>query len=610
MKENHNRCRIAFLPEEASVRVACGTTILVAAREAGIGILSPCGGNGTCGKCKVVVEGDASEPNPTEREVLTASELAAGVRFACQCATHGDVTVTVPEESRRPEGRILETDAMQLGEIDSPLTKVHVKMPRPELGESRSVLDILIDHLPEGTELMCRQRCVVQDFVKQVVDAEFDVTAGIVGDRLYRLEAGDTTDSLYGVAVDIGTTTVVGTLMDLSTGRSLGVASRTNPQKSYGDDVISRIAFAGESEDHPEQLQKAIVDCLNDILRQLASTSGIDTSAISLIGVAGNPTMNHLLLGIDVRPIGVGPYLAGNRAGLFCNAGELGLEVAAGTAVYVLPNISAFVGGDIVAVALATDLMHAEKLTLALDIGTNGELMLGTRERMLATSCATGPALEGARIAQGMGAADGAIDHVDIAGGELVVSVLGNAEATGICGSGLFDIVAALLDAGIVDETGRMLDPGEHDSLSQELASRLRKDDEGPYFVLVEEPNEVRLTQRDVREFQLAKAAISAGIGILLTEYGAAVEDIDEVLMAGAFGNYIRKSSALRVGILPAVDPDRVKFVGNAASAGARRVLLDRGSLEDAERLSTWVTYVELGTRADFQMAFAEKMMF
>jgi uncharacterized 2Fe-2S/4Fe-4S cluster protein (DUF4445 family) len=320
--------------------------------------------------------------------------------------------------------------------------------------------------------------------------------------------------------------------------------------------------------------------------------------------------MNHLFLGFDVRPLATGPFLAANRQGLICDAGDLGLVAGIGATVMVLPNISGFVGADTVGVALATDILEAHKLTLAVDIGTNGELLLGTRKRLLATSCATGPALEGARISQGMGAADGAIDHIDIVDGKVVVSVLGDVDAVGICGSGLIDMVACLVKAGIVDSTGRMLERNELPELPESLAGRLRVNGSGPYFVFVEAPMAVRLTQRDVREFQLAKAAIAAATHILLKEYGAEVGDIHEVLLAGAFGNYIRKESALLVGLLPAVAPEKVKFIGNAASAGAKRVLLEATAMELAETISTRAEFIELGGRADFQAEFVDRIMF
>jgi uncharacterized 2Fe-2S/4Fe-4S cluster protein (DUF4445 family) len=417
------------------------------------------------------------------------------------------------------------------------------------------------------------------------------------------------------VAFDVGTTTIVGVLVDLTTGLRAGVASRTNPQIHFGDDVVSRIKYIEDHEHGLAELQKRIVNCLNDIILELAGEANIDLDCIYEATAVGNSTMTHILLGVNPSPIAHAPYVNVFRGPIDVGAPALGLDLNAYTNVHVLPNIAGFVGSDTVGVILAARLMHNEDVCIAVDIGTNGEIAIGNRGRIIVCSTAAGPAFEGARIRHGMRATEGAIDKVVIRD-DVEVSVIGGGRASGICGSGLLDVVAELLRAGVIDTSGRIL---TGDALPATVPDAVRRAvttfNGQPAFVLVDghasktaEP--ILLTQRDVREVQLAKGAIWSGIRVLCSEFGVEPRDVSRILLAGGFGNFLRRSNAKRIGLLPDVPTPRIEFIGNAAAVGARMALRSRTSRLEAARISVKAEYVELGTRADFQMLFMESMMF
>ena len=406
---------------------------------------------------------------------------------------------------------------------------------------------------------------------------------------------------------------VVASLLDLRTGHEVAVASRTNPQVAFGDDVVSRISHATEG--GLAELQQAVVGCLNALLREIEERSGIPRDQIYEATVVGNTTMSHLLLGLEPEQLARIPFAPVVREGLTMPAAELGLEVHERGRLHVLPNIAGFVGSDTVGVILATGLLGRGEPTLAVDIGTNGEMVMALDGRLVACSTAAGPAFEGARIRHGMRAAPGAIEQVRL-GEDVAISVVGNARPRGICGSALIDAVAELLRAGILDPSGRLLAP---DELPAELPDGLRRrvvPGEGGYDFVVVGAEEsatgepIALTQRDIRQVQLAKGAIRAGIEILKKRLGLADSDLAAILLAGGFGNFIRRSNAVRIGLLPPVEHERIRFVGNAALAGAKMAL---ASVEDrrlAEEVSRRVEYLELGSLGEFAAEFAEAMLF
>ena len=543
--------QVTFLPENTHVHVLPGTPVVEAAGRANIIIETPCGGAGTCGQCRVVVRQNAPTPTGAERQALSADELARGVRLACQARVHCDLTIEVPASSRFLGQRIL----------------AH--------GLEQAVCEL--------------QPCV-------------------------SLDPGDRAGLLYGAAFDVGTTTVVGALLDLARGDQLATAVRPNPQIPLGDDVIARIGHAG-NDGGLEELRTLVVDCINEMVAEMCRSVGCAPESVYEVTLVGNTTMNHVLLGIDPTPLAQAPYRAVLLEGRAVSAGELGLRIRSNGRAYTLPNIAGYVGGDTVGVILAAGLRDADGAQLALDIGTNGEIVLGGRDRLVACSTAAGPAFEGARIRHGMRAADGAIEKVVI-DGDVRLNVIGGGAPRGLCGTGVIDAVAALLDAGILDASGRMLAPDELPAgVDDALKRRLVEQDGQRCFVLADadpaaggEP--IGLTQRDVREVQLGKGAISAGTRIILREYGVTVEDLRRVLLAGAFGNYVRARSVIRIGLLPDIPVEKVKFIGNAAGTGAKMALSGRTCREQAEELARTTEYIELAGRPDFQTEFAAAMLF
>ncbi len=427
--------------------------------------------------------------------------------------------------------------------------------------------------------------------------------------RKYRALAG--TGAILGVAVDIGTTTVVAKLLDMTTGRCLATQAMLNPQTRFGDDVVSRINYA-QSEEHLTELHNIIVACVNALIRRLCRRAGAEASSIYEASIVGNTTMNHLLLRLPVEQLGRAPYRAWSVEARDIPPAELAIEMNPAGNVHCAENIAGFVGADTTAVALAVDMDSIEDRVLAVDIGTNGEIVLGTREKLYAASCAAGPALEGARIRHGSRAVDGAVEAV-VFNEDISLDVIGKLPPRSICGSGLIDAVAVLVDLGIVDRTGRFADVQSLGaSLPKPIAARILEYEGQPAFCLAwneraSQPD-ILLTQRDIREVQLAKAAIRAGIRILMNKLGLSDLDIDRVLLAGAFGNYIRPSSAIRIGLLPNVPLDRIESVGNAAATGAEILLISEESRDRAARLARRIQYIEIAHEANFADIFADAM--
>jgi uncharacterized 2Fe-2S/4Fe-4S cluster protein (DUF4445 family) len=432
------------------------------------------------------------------------------------------------------------------------------------------------------------------------------------------VEPGDTTRHLYGVAFDIGTTTVVAYLMDLTSGREIASASDLNPQGAYGEDLISRLSFTQEHPQGLEVLRQEIVALLNRLVEEAAARAGVRKEHIYEATVVGNVVMQHLFLGIDPQGLAAAPYAPVVRAGLSLRAEEVGLELVPQARVHLLPSIAGFVGADMVGVLLTVLPQQSPEIQLIIDLGTNGEIALGSRERLLVCSTAAGPAFEGARIQHGMRSASGAIDRVRI-GEDVTCRVIDGGPALGICGSGLIDAVAGLLEQGLIDSSGRLLRDSElPPTVSPKLRHRLKgsaEDGNGPRFVLVPQQlsgtgADIFLTQQDIRELQLAKGAIYAGIQVLKRELGIEDQDICRVLLAGAFGTYVNTANAQRIGLIPPVPRERVQAIGNAAGFGAQIALLSSPERRIAELAARRAEHVRLSGRPDFQDDFLRALHF
>ncbi|MBN2322337.1 MAG: DUF4445 domain-containing protein [Spirochaetes bacterium] len=621
----NQRVRVTIQPEGKTVSVLEGTSVYEALGEAGIIIKSECGGSGVCGSCKVrIVEGEYVQEG-SER-YLTRDEIERGTVLACRTRITSDMKVEIPVESRLFEQKIL-TAGIAAGpdsgvSLSPAIRKTAVEPPSPSLSDQRPDLERVADSAAvsdsaSGVELKPVPLEVLQALPETIRQDGWKATVLLKDGGIIGIESGDTTDRLYGVAFDIGTTTVVGYLLDLNTGREVAVASRTNPQTSYGDDVITRIHFSGSKENGLKVLQKLIIGCINEIIEELAGSAGIEPAHIYEITTTGNTTMSHLFLGISPKYLALNPYVGAIKSACEPAARELGVGINPYGRVYVMPNIAGFVGGDTVAVILASELYKSDEVRFAIDIGTNGELVMGNKDRLVACSTAAGPAFEGARITHGMRASDGAIEKIVLSDGEVSVNTIGDSLPIGICGTALIDGIAELRKLGVIDERGKLL---KEDGLPEGTPDFVRKRviDHETYktsFVLVEKEktgtgSPILLTQKDVRETQLAKGAILAGYEILKETLGVSDGDVKEVLLAGAFGNYIRREQAKRIGLLPDLPLERIRFIGNAAGSGAKMLLLSQNLRKEATLISNRTEYIELAVSPDFQKRFADAMFF
>jgi len=613
---SEKRCRVTFEPEGKTVYVTAGTSIFEAAGEAGIIINSPCGGAGVCGNCRVAVIRGDFEQKGSER-FITDKDLRKGMVLACRTKINSDMVIEIPLTSRLFEQKIL-TEGIEFQLKLSPnVRKVFIHVDEPSLEDQRSDLDRVWDALGLGNPGPKVAVDVLRRLPSKLRKADYTTTVVLNENEIIGIETGDKSERNYGVAFDIGTTTVVGYLMDLNTGRQLAVSSQTNPQTSYGDDVISRIQHTITHKGGLEELNERIVSCLNDLIDDLVDQAGIEKKFIYEITTTGNTTMNHLFLKIDPRNLSLHPYVGVLRSHLDVRAATLGVHINRYGKAYTMPNIGGFVGGDTVAVILASGMHKSEELKFAIDIGTNGELVMGNRDRLVSCSTAAGPAFEGARITHGMRASDGAIEKVFIGEAGIEVNTIGNAKAIGLCGTGLIDAIAELRKAGVINTGGKMLKPEElPGSVPDAVRNRIIVHEKwGSSFILVpsgesKTGEDILLTQKDVRETQLAKGAIFAGYQLLKRVLELEDDDITEVLLAGAFGNYIRRHQAKWLGLLPDIPTEKIKFIGNAAGAGAKMVLLTKELREEACDISRNTEYIELAVRQDFQRVFADSMFF
>lgn len=608
--------KILFQPSGRAVYVLPGTLIMEAAARAGIILQAACGGAGTCGKCIVRVQAGVCPASETEIRVLGNVRVAAGDRLACRARIQAAMTVVVPESSLFESGlKILMTDQGTVLPVVATIRKTFRRLAAPRQGDTDSDLRRLTQGLIPGPVRLDVLRALPGTLRR----ANYAVTLVQADDAVIAVEAGDTSDQCYGVAFDVGSTTLVGTLVDLLTGREMGVAACVNPQTSFGDDVVSRIQLCRSDPHGLARLSDAVVAALNRLTAELLADAAVPPEHVYRVMIAGNTTMQQLVCGIDPSALGELPFVPAFNRGLDLEAAAIGLHTAPAAHVFVFPQIGGFVGGDTVAGILATGLDRCSGAALLVDIGTNGEIVLAHAGQLMATSVAAGPAFEGARIVNGMRAAAGAIEKVVLGDdGDLRINVIGDRQAAGLCGTALIDAVAELLRCGMIDATGRIVSPEELPaSLSPALRMRVCAWEEGgaPAVVLAHPDETVDgrplcLFQKDIRELQLANAAIRAGINRLLRQAGIAVRDLKEVLLAGAFGNFIRRRNALRIGMLPPLPHERIRFVGNAASLGAKLVLLSNREKQAAEAVLGKTRHVDLSLDPEFQMEFSEAMLF
>jgi len=607
------KVKVTFLPKETSTRVPSGTTLFHAAAWTGQPIESTCGGRGTCGKCRVQVIQGSAPVTPADLQHLSQEDMAGGWRLSCQSEARDEMVVHVPRLLTTPKTAMFGVGRQVL--LDPNVHKVHLRLEEPTLHDQRSDVQRLREALRQEGFAMSAELPVVRTLPKALRDAEFDVTAVVCGETLLAVEPGDTTSACFGIAFDLGTTTIVGTLMDLNNGEPRGVTSNLNAQAIHGGDVLSRISHTMGKKEGLQEMQHFASFTMNGIIERLTAESGVPLDRIYEITVAGNLTMMHLLLGIDPEPISVTPFAPAVSHGLNLRAADLGITIHPEGRVFLFPAIGSYVGGDIVAGLLATALPRGNKLRLFVDVGTNGEIALGSEPRTLSTAAPAGPAFEGAEISCGMRATIGAIEGVRITEDSVVLQTIQDAPPVGLCGSGLIDAVAQLYKRGLMDATGRMRSAGDLEGkVPESLASRLITVDGVRAFVLATDKETggkpILFSQKDVRQLQFAKGSIASGIRVLMNEMGVVPDDLQEVLLAGAFGSYINPDAARIIGLVPAVPLARIRAVGNAAGEGAKIALLSYREREAAEVMPSRVEYIELSGREDFNDIFMSVLGF
>ncbi len=599
------------LKREVEVEVDRGTSLLKAAYKANIKLESDCGGMGRCGKCKVVVPKGVTPLTPQEREYLTPFEVKENVRLACQAFVRTATSVLIPAASTS-EAKILE-DGIDRSVSFEPITKkCYLKITAGDLKQKKAVMKIIEDFLLQhGLEKPKIEFPCLKTLSLMLRGNTSGLTAVLCKDEVLGFEAGDTTDRLYGMAVDIGTTTVVGYLFDLVSGRLMGVDSALNQQGRYGSDVVTRIEHSLNSALGLKQLQSEIVGTVNRIIENLCNSNKISSSDIYNLTVVGNTPMNQLFLGISPYFLSRSPYNPFTKERLCVSSDDLGININTLGRVLSLPVVSGFIGSDTVAVILSTGLHKSRVPRMAIDIGTNGEIVLTDGKRIVACAAAAGPAFEGAHIQCGMRGASGAIDRVEFKD-SIQYHVIDEIPPRGICGSGLVDAISCMLRAGLITDGGVLL---KKEEISNPHYSQLVNQGKYNQFLLTgrETPtagSQVVLTQKDIRQLQLAKGAMMAGIKILMLKLGLTEHDIKEVYLAGGFGNYIQPKSALAISLLPDFRYAKVTQVGNAAGSGAKMALLSTRALKDTVKIANEIEHVDLAKDPNFYTEFTKGMAF
>jgi uncharacterized 2Fe-2S/4Fe-4S cluster protein (DUF4445 family) len=597
---------IDLQPVGRRVQVGAGTTLLAAAQSAGVELQSVCGGVGTCSGCKVrVAAGSVSPATAADDHEISREEIAAGYRLACQAIALSDVRVDIPPESLSAPQRVqVEGQGLDV-KLDPVVFAVEMEAPPPSLGDLRSDLTRLNSTFAQQNG---------------EVEVPFEVLAGLprtlraqnwaarlalrkVGSRSRVVGVLPPRSRMFGLAVDVGTTKLAAYLVDIENGRTVAQKGAVNPQIAYGEDVVSRISFANRDPAGQNVMQGKLIEAINLLAADLCAEAGAVPQQIVDAVVVGNTVMHHLFAGLPVHQLGTAPFVPVVADALEIPAARTGLALSSGALVYLPPNIAGYVGADHVAMLLGSGIHQDARTVVAIDIGTNTEITLASRGRLVSCSCASGPAFEGAHIQHGMRAAPGAIERVRIIDGKVHTHTIGGVPPVGICGSGIVDAVAEMLDANVLDNRGNF----HRDSTMAPPSDRQNK------FVLAAAATgagDIAVTRSDVNEIQLAKAAIRTGIEILLREVGVNSADIDQVVIAGAFGSYLDIGSAVRLGMFPPLTRERFRQIGNGAGSGARQMLISGDQRRTAEQIARQIEYVELANHPAFSEQFLTELCF
>ena len=608
--------RVHFTPDNVDIIVEEGANLLQVAIDAGVHISASCGGAGVCGTCKVLIK--EGEVESTRTEKLSDQEYEQGLRQACQSRVLTDLTVYVPVESRL-ERAVLARESKGMAEalatgwrFNPPVSKLFVKLPPPTLEDNASDLSRVLRGLKQQYKLrnMTVDFDVVEKLPQILRDSDWKVTVTTLvtavepravdrrRPRVINVEPGDTRERHYSLAFDIGTTTVCGQLLDLNRGKVIAQGIDYNQQISYGEDVITRIAYC-QKPGGLQKLQQVVVATINGVIRQLSSQSQVDVEHISHLTVAGNTTMIQILLGLDPKYIRLAPYTPAANFIPPVKASSVGIRVGGHVYLFSFPLVASYVGGDIISGIVGSGVYQREKLTFYMDIGTNGEIVIGNSEWMVTAACSAGPAFEGGGVRHGMVATNGAIEEFDISPSNLepVISTIGGEKPKGICGSGLINIIAGLLEAGVIAQNGKF-----NTNLP---TKRVRQGSDGYEYVLAwaaetQIGRDIVITESDIDNLIRAKAAMYAGCQTLAKSTVIACAKFDQVIIAGAFGSHIDVEKGITIGLFPDVPRDRFTFIGNGSLLGARLVSFSTDILDDARRVAKMMTNFELSENADF----------
>jgi len=606
--------QIMFLPHNQKISVQDGANLIRSAMEAGIHINASCGGEGVCGKCRVIIESGTVEDGISEK--LSKADVEKGYRLACRSAVTSDITVRIPVESSIDTGvlnaqssprRTARIEEMNLDDLKDqelfipPVEKKYLELPEPNSQDRLPDVTRLVSFLKlnHGENRLVVSLPVIRKLPDVLRQSSFKITATIARpvqkgrkSHIINIEPGDTADRNFAIAVDIGTTTVYGQLIDLRTGNVLAQQGEFNGQISYGEDVITRIMYA-EKPGGLEKLQEVVVKTINTVIGKIIKRAEIDRGQVSSITLAGNTTMTQLLLKVTPRYIRRSPYVPASTLYPPIHASRLGIELGDHVTALVYPAVSSYVGGDIVAGVMGSGMYRTDKLTLFMDIGTNAEIVVGNKEWLACTACSAGPAFEGGGIQFGMRAAKGAIEDfsIDPVTFEPMNITVGNVRPKGICGSGLIIMVAALLEAGVIDSQGKF---------NRNLKTPRIRETEGIWEYVpawkedTQIDRDVVLTEVDIENLIRAKGAIYAGCQTLLEEVGMKLGDVEQIILAGGFGSYIDLEKAMTIGLLPETDPDKVTFIGNGSLMGAKMSSLTNRIRKDVVEVTRKMTNFEL----------------
>ena len=623
-----------FYPQAAMVRAKRGRDLLSAAVEAGVYINASCGGDGVCGHCKVLIKKGRVETEPSE--LLSAEEKKKGYVLACQTTICADVEVEVPPESRLDLEKISDEDAKLLrlkgiysravevqkgkGAVNenlfkhSPLaTKLYLELPAPSLTDTVSDLERLYREIRKNRDIPIMQTGLtnIKRLGRLFRESGWKVTV-LLGKRngtveIVSVEPGETSDRNYGIALDVGTTTLSAQLINLNTKKVLGTKASYNKQAAFGSDVITRIVYASEK-GGLEKLHHAVIDNINLIIQELAQEHNVHLNNINALICAGNTTMSHLVLQVDPTFIRREPYVSTANYVPVIRAAEAGIKINPRGLLACVSGVSTYVGGDITAGVLACGLNRAEKLTLLIDIGTNGEIVLGNKDWMVSCAASAGPAFEGSGLRCGMRATEGAIQRVEISkGGKVKLVTIGKAGPLGICGSGYIDCLAELFTRGIINRSG-MFTEGVS-------SPRLKSTKEGGEFILVFKEDaglkrDIVITETDIENLKRSKAAIYAASQTLLKKLNLSFRDIQQFYIAGGFGTYLDIDKAITIGLLPDLKRDKFSFIGNSSLVGSREILLSDGAKQEAEKIAGKMTYVELSVESAYMDEYISALFF